>query len=411
MVVDTKQEQKRPRGSSTICLPINPETYEETVKSPEAFRRWVDQCFKESPELFPAGFEEGYLLKDSRASSKQELCLRRIECKATGEAFTIRPSFVMPYMTALTDEVADAMFLRRFGVPFWALAHVFGKNPTFWYRLEMSLSRNSIVGTTVRAVEIPDDLVADEHHQKLEGDKIYIATTVGGGCCLGASVASAADEVALTQAYGTFKEEAQNAEPGYSPKSVNTDGWKATKLAWLALFPAVLIIRCFLHGWLKIRDGCKKHAEFKTVSDKIWDAYDAPDRRTFAQRLRRLCEWAKETLTGVILEKVVNLCSRVKEYSAAYQVPQGHRTSNALDRIMKHMNQYFDGCQHLHGSKEAAEKHCRAWALLHNFSPWSPATAKANDGWLSPAERLNQQCYHSNWLHNLLISASLAGRL
>lgn len=409
MVVDTKQEQKRPRRSSTICLPIDPETYEETVKSPVAFRRWVDQCFKETPELFPPGFEEGYLLKDSRDSTKQEICLRRLECKATGEAFTIRPSFVMPYMTALTDDVADALFLRRFGVPFWALAHVFGKNPMFWYRLEMSLGRNSIVGTTVRAVEVPDDLVVDEHHQTLDGDKVYIATTVGEGCCLGASVASAADEVALTQAYQTFQKEAQNVEPGYSPRSVNVDGWAATKLAWLALFPLTLIIRCFLHGWLSIRDGCKKHAEFKTASDKIWDAYDAPDRRTFAQRLRRVCEWAKKTLKGVILEKVVNLCSRAKEYGAAYQVPQGHRTSNALDRIMKHMNQYFDGCQHLHGYKEAAEQHCRAWAILHNFAPWSPATAKANDGWLCPAERLNQRCYHSNWLHNLLVSASLSG--
>ncbi len=52
---------------------------------------------------------------------------------------------------------------------------------------------------------------------------------------------------------------------------------------------------------------------------------------------------------------------------------------------MRKMNQYFDRCQHLHGSKQAAEKHCRAWALLHNFAPWSPAAVKANDGWLCPA--------------------------
>jgi hypothetical protein len=30
-------------------------------------------------------------------------------------------------------------------------------------------------------------------------------------------------------------------------------------------------------------------------------------------------------------------------------------------------------------------------------------------GWQSPAERLNQHRYHDNWLHNLLVSASLAG--
>jgi len=30
----------------------------------------------------------------------------------------------MPYMTGRTDDAEDALFLRRFGVPFWALARV-----------------------------------------------------------------------------------------------------------------------------------------------------------------------------------------------------------------------------------------------------------------------------------------------
>jgi hypothetical protein len=29
----------------------------------------------------------------------------------------------MPYMIARTDEVEGPLFLRKFGVPFWALAH------------------------------------------------------------------------------------------------------------------------------------------------------------------------------------------------------------------------------------------------------------------------------------------------
>ena len=76
---------------------------------------------------------------------------------------------------------------------------------------------------------------------------------------------------------------------------------------------------------------------------------------------------------------------------------------------MRAMNRYFDGGQHLHGSLEAAERHCRAWALLYNFLPWSPATTRANNGRHCPAERLNQHRYHDNWLENLLVSASLAG--
>ena len=53
--------------------------------------------------------------------------------------------------------------------------------------------------------------------------------------------------------------------------------------------------------------------------------------------------------------------------------------------------------------------HCRAWALLFNFRPWHPGTARANSGWRCPAERLNQHRYHDDWLQNLLVSASLAG--
>jgi hypothetical protein len=48
--------------------------------------------------------------------------------------------------------------------------------------------------------------------------------------------------------------------------------------------------------------------------------------------------------------------------------------------------------------------------LLINFAPWSPQAVRANGGkGRSPAERLNQHRYHDNWLHNLLVSASLAG--
>jgi hypothetical protein len=409
MAEDQQRQQDKPRGSSTICLPIAKDLYQQTVASPEAFRRWLDQSFSEMPELFPEAFAGGYLLKDDRVSLKLGVRLRRIECKATAEAFTVRPSFVLPYMVGFTDEVADALFLRRFAVPYWALAHVFGKNPMYWYRLELSLARNSIVGTTVRTVAVPEDLLADEHHQSLDGEKVFIATVVAEGCCLGASVVNTADELALTKAYQTFKLEAQNVEPEYAPKTVSTDGWQATQLAWLALFPLIAVLRCFLHGWLSIRDRCKKDKDFHTVGEKVWQAFEAPSRQSFGQRLRRLREWATKTLKGIILEKVLKLCSRSKEYGIAYEHPGGHRTSNMLDRVMKPMNRYFDAGQHLHHSQAAAEKHSRAWALLFNFTPWSPATAKANDGWLSPAERLNQHCYHSNWLHNLLVSASLAG--
>ena len=401
----------KPRGCSTICLPISKERYQQIIDSPTRFRQGLDQALRDTPELFPTAFAQGYTLKDHRVSAKRTLRLRRIRCKATGAAFSIRPCFVLPYMTAWADQADGPLFLRAFGVPFWALARVFGRDPMFWYRLEVGLGRHSIVGTTARRATLPEHLVADEHHQPRKGIKNYLATTVGAGCCLGSALAQTAGADDLQAAYGVFKAEAQNVQAEYRPKTVNTDGWVATQQAWRALFPLVVILRCFLHGWLSIRDRAKHLGElFRALGDKVWDAYHAPNRRCFAQRLRRLGEWASRNVPATwVLEQVRKLCGRAQAYGQAYQHPGGQRTSNMLDRVMRAMNRYYADGQHLHGSKEACGRHVRAWALLYNFRPWHPAVARQNDGWRSPAERLNQHRYHDNWLENLLLSGSLAG--
>jgi len=399
-----------PRGCSTICLPIGKELYQGAIDSPAAFRRTLDGLYQDMPELFPEAFAQGYTLKDGRVSAKLGLRLRRVRCKATGQSFSVRPSFALPYMAGWTGDVEGPLFLRAFGVPFWALARVFGKGHAYWYRLEVGLGRHSLVGTTVRRAGLPEHLLADEHHQPRDGVKNYIATTVAGGCCLGAALAETAGAEGLEAAYGVFKREAQGVRAGYRPRTVNTDGWAATRQAWLALFPLVVVLRCFLHGWLAIRSRGKLSEGFAALSEKVWEAYHAPGRRSFSQRLRRLWEWAKGQLkTAWVPEQVRKLCGRARAYGESYRHAGGHRTSNMLDRVMRSMSRYFEGGQHLHGSHEAGERHCRAWALLHNFRPWHPAVARANGGYQSPAERLNSHRYHDDWLHNLLVSASLAG--
>lgn len=398
------------RPCSTICLPARKDSYPDLVADPRRFRAWLDQAFRDHPELFPAAFAGGYTLKDERRSARTGLRLRRVRLKATGQSFSVRPSFALPYLTGYADQAEGPLFLRSFGVPFWAIARVFGKNSMYWYRLEVGLGRHGIVGTSLRRAELPEHLLADEHHQSRDGQKNYIATTVGGGCCLGAALAQTAGAEDLRAAYGTFKEEAQDVQPGYRPTTVSVDGWAATAQAWRALFPLAALLRCFLHGWLAIRSRGKLSAAFAALSEKVWHAYRATSRRGFAQRLRRLGEWARgQQLTAWLLGQVQKLCGRSREYGLAYRHPGGHRTSNMLDRLMRSMSRYFDGGQHLHGSEEACGRHCRAWALLHNFRPWHPAVARANGGWRSPAERLNRYRYHDDWLQNLLVSASLGG--
>ena len=124
--------------------------------------------------------------------------------------------------------------MRKFGVPFWALAHVFSHDPMFWDRLECGLGRFSVVGTTVRQAELPKHLVADEHPQPRDGQKTSLATTVADGCCLGAEPAEAAGTDDLKAASEVFRDEAHDIAPKYAPRTVNTDGWPWTQAALIS---------------------------------------------------------------------------------------------------------------------------------------------------------------------------------
>ena len=399
------------RNKRTICLPFSQENYEPNVIDPIDFRQCIDKRIELFPELFPAEIVEGYRMKDMYWSKKQGIATRRIEI--AGTAYTICPSFVMPYMTGLVDEVEKGLFLRRFSVPFWALSYLFGKDPMYWYRIEKSIGRNSIVGTTIRKPEdIPQHLVADEKHTWILGNKVYVATTVGKECILGASIAKDAGEEALKSAYRVFKDEARCLNPNYQAETVNTDGWKATRNAWSYLFASAVILCCFLHVFIKIRDRAKKKYKdiFLCVSSKLWDCYRAECKGQFSQRIRRLVEWCrKESVPSVILDPIDKLRKNIKDYSVVYDYPKAHRTSNMLDRLMQRMDRHLFSTQYFHGYLSEAELSIRGWALIQNFAPSNPQTVKKHNGYLSPAERLNRFRYHDNWLHNLLISASLGG--
>ncbi len=218
------------RESSTICLPFDRSGYGKIVADSKKFRRCLDEMMRRSPELFPEGITSGYTMKDNRKSKKRRVEIRRIALLINGKDYSIRPSFVMPYMTGFTDHVEKALYLRKYDVPFPALIYSFGYNSMYWYRLENHLGRFSLVGTTIhKNTELPQHLIADEKHTHLAGEKCYLATTVANECILGVSVAKSASEVELAQAYGVFAEEVKRVKPDYKPKTVNTDGWPGMK--------------------------------------------------------------------------------------------------------------------------------------------------------------------------------------
>ena len=282
----------------------------------------------------------------------------------------------------------------------------------YWHRLECSLGRCSLVGTTVTAAERPPrHLVADEKHTTLAGKKVYLAATAGSGCCLGMALAESAGNDDLEAAYGVFRHDARLLDPEYRPETVNTDGWPATQAAWRALFKGITIILCFLHAFLKVRDRAKHMGEtFDALREQVWGAYHAPDARSFSRRLRRLREWTEAHMDKeIVREKVLALCGKRAAFLVAYAHPGCRRTSNPVDRLLHRLDHHLYCGQHLHGSTAVAELGLRGWALIYNFAPSCPWTVRTSPELLSLAERLNGRRYHSEWLRNLLVSASLGG--
>ncbi len=407
--------QRPSRGYRTLRLPIAETDYEQFISDPKSARSTLDRLYQQHRELFPPEWSQGYALYGlTTESKKQSLLCRRVRLNAEKTVWTVAPVFVMPYGSGRTEEVEKALFLMRFHVPCWAIAYVFGRNPMYWYRLEQGLGRFDIVGTTVKKAEsLPEDVVADEKHSRRKGKKVYIATTAAGECILGASVAEAASEPALGKAYGVFAEEARALKPDYQPQTVNTDGWAATQAAWKALFPKITVILCFLHAFIKVRDRATKvlAEAYYEVSGRIWEAYHAPSKASFAQRIRRLYEWAgKQLPESPMKAHVLDLCEKRSQFSRAYDHDNAHRTSNMIDRLMRFLDRSCFNAQYFHGTAEAAESRVRALALLWNFCPSSPRTIKKHRGKSCPAARLNNKVYSENWLENLLVSGSMNGR-
>lgn len=395
-------------GSKQICIPMSRGLYEEIWSDAQQVRQRLDELMRTSPELFPAELLAGYRLTGRLPESKKLPGIRLRQIRHEQSVYTLRPSFVMSYMSGTVEALEHPLLLLSIGVPCWVLTVVFGRNDMYWYRHLKRLGRNSLVGTTVTIPsQLPAHLVADEHHADWCGEKGYVAFTAGSGCTLGLALSAAADETHLTEAYGVFAAEAKALDPNYAPNTVNTDGWWATANAFVSLFPGIVTILCFLHGFLKIRNRCRKAYD---LHQQVWEVYRAETAEAFQQQMRCLKTWLEDTTwPATVVEMVAKLAKRADQYALSYQHPGCHRTSNLVDRLMNRLTRLLYQGRGLHGHQLSSELRLRGWALLNNFRPFAPRSRQVRD-FQSPAHRLNQKQYHPHWLHNLQVCASCQGR-
>jgi hypothetical protein len=302
------------RGSKQIVIPMTRPQYDEIWHDTQRLRAFVAGWTGSAPELFPPGFDPGYRLHGFGRPSRKlpGLKLRKL-ITADGVSYWLRPSFVAGYMTGVVDELAYPLLLAAHGVPPWLLKIGFGHSEMYWHRLVERLGRSSLVGTTVRdPARLPEHLAADEHHADWAGRKGYVATTVGGGCLLGVAVTAVADDDHLREAYGVFAAEVRDVAPQYAPETVTTDGWAATRNAFQTLFPTIAVILCFLHGFLKVRDRCRKARE---LHRRVWDVYRAATAEEFRRLMDAFQQWcATQTLTASVREMVTKLGHKTESY-------------------------------------------------------------------------------------------------
>lgn len=398
------------RGEKQIVIPMSREQFDQSWRDSSKMRKIVDRIMAECPELFPPCLLDGYAFHGfARPSKKLDgMQLRKIRPSGGGEAFHLRPSFVMSYMTATTDDIEYPLLLASYGVPCWLLTQGFGHSDMYWHRLVERLGRNSLVGTTVSDPQrLPEHLAADEHHVDWNGVKGYVATTAAAGCILGVGLTKAADDEHLTAAYGEFAAEARDLNPEYAPKTVNTDGWVATQNAFQACFSSIVVILCFLHGFLKIRDRSRKNHELHRA---VWEVYWAKTAVEFRSRMEAFQTWFEsQTWTASVREMAAKLWKRTEEYVVAYDHPGCRRTSNAVDRPMNRMHRLVYAGRGLHGHQASSQRRLRGWALLLNFRPFAKRSGKVREH-QSPAHRMSGKRYCEGWLENLQVSASLMGR-
>jgi len=384
------------------------ETYDDIWNDVGKVRKFLDREISNSPEIFPAEIVGGYWLSGFHPESKKMPGIRLRQIRIGDTAYTLRPSFVMPYFAGTVEELEKPLLLLSYGVPCWLISKVFGHNDMFWHRHLERLGRNSIVGTTISDPDnLPQHLAADEHHADWQGEKGYVATTAAEECLLGVALTAEADQTHLEEAYGVFAEEARELDADYEPETVNTDGWCATSNAFQTLFCTITPILCFLHGFLKVRDRGRKNHDLHT---RIWDVYRATNIRMFDNRMKSFRKWFEgQTWSTSVKEMGAKLWKRAKQYRVAYKHPQCYRTSNQVDRPMNRLTRLLYAGRGLHGNLMSSERRLRGWALLFNFREYAARSGTKRE-YQSPAHRLNKKQYNEHWLHNLMVSTSLAGR-
>ena len=132
--VDESVQSKSAYGSRQICIDLDQRTYDDIWSDPAKVRSHIENMMAQHPELFPAEIQDGFVLSGMLRESRKLPGIRLRQIRIQGVAYSLRPSFVMPYFAGTTEEVEKPLLLMAHGVPCWLITEVFGRNDMFWDR-------------------------------------------------------------------------------------------------------------------------------------------------------------------------------------------------------------------------------------------------------------------------------------
>jgi len=107
-----------PRGSKQICIAMTRDMYDDIWHDAGKVRLFLRPLIEQSPELFPPGIVEGYQLTGHLPESVKMPGIRLRQLRVGGETYSLRPSFVMSYMTGTVEQLEYPLLLLSLGVPF-----------------------------------------------------------------------------------------------------------------------------------------------------------------------------------------------------------------------------------------------------------------------------------------------------
>ncbi|MCP4166881.1 MAG: hypothetical protein GY759_13455 [Chloroflexi bacterium] len=133
----------------------------------------------------------------------------------------------------------------------------------------------------------------------------------------------------------------------------------------------IVIIQCFLHSFIKIRNCCKKRFKdlYPLIVQQVWDIYGASDPQAFRQQADDFLAWAQQHLSGTALTAVEKLCAHTERFLLAFDFPDAYRTSNMIDRHMEPMARWLASSRFFHGHRSSAELQIRSWPSFTTFGP------------------------------------------